>query len=175
MMKILVASENPVKIESTKKAFLTFYNEIIIESCPANSKVSNQPLGIETFQGAKNRALNAKKSFKDYDYYIGIEGGAAKIYSKWFTFGVVSIIDKNNRESFGFSPGFELPEDISNRLKEKELGELIDEIANEKNSKQKTGAIGFFTKDKFSREDLYVSAVIMALVPFLNENLFFRK
>jgi len=47
-MKVLVGSKNPVKIEATKEAFKKYFDDIEVDS-----KVSKQPIGIETFVGAK--------------------------------------------------------------------------------------------------------------------------
>ena len=45
-------------------------------------------------------------------------------------------------------------------------------ITDQHNSKQKSGAIGYFTKDVITRKDLYTQGIITALIPFLNEDLF---
>jgi len=48
----------------------------------------------------------------------------------------------------------------------------MDELTGENNTKQKDGAIGYLTKGVVKRAELYVPAVLMALVPFLNKDLF---
>ena len=70
---------------------------------------------------------------------------------------------------------FELPLEIIQELKSGlELGEVIDTLTNQKNSKQKGGAIGYFTQNVMTRQILYESGIIVALVPFLNEKLYFK-
>ncbi len=199
VMKVLVGSTNPVKVNATKIAFQKYFKDVEVEGLKVKSDVSNQPFNEETFIGAENRAKAlkeiAKSENKYADFYVGIEGGVIKLYNKWFAFGVTCILSNNkkdNKESvndnkegndneqrsnyesrdskgIGTSPLFELPDSIIHELKNgKELGEVIDEIAHDNNTKQKYGAIGYFTHGKITRTDFYVDGVIMALVPFLN-------
>ena len=86
---------------------------------------------------------------------------------------MICIIDEKGKISFATSSFFPLPSKIIKKLlKGKELGEVIDELAYEKNTKQKYGAIGFFTKGVVNREKLYFQGVISALIPFINKKLF---
>jgi len=177
-MKILIGSQNPVKIEAVKDAFTLFYKEIEVIGISVNSNVPAQPVNNQTFEGAKNRALELQKinSKKDLqaNFFIGIEGGIQENYGRWFAFGAVCIINNKEKISYGTSAHFELPELITKRLLNgEELGFVMDEIMQEENTKQKGGAISFFTNGKMSRKDLYVPGVISALVPFLHEQLFF--
>ena len=69
---------------------------------------------------------------------------------------------------------FTLPDFIVQRLlKGEELGVVMDELLNDHNTKQKHGAIGFLSKGVIDRESLYISGVIMALIPFLNQSWYF--
>jgi len=48
-----------------------------------------------------------------------------------------------------------------------ELGDLMDELTGQKNTKKGKGAIGFFTRGLVTRSDLYEHGVLMALAKFL--------
>ena len=178
-MKILVGSQNPVKIEATKEAFLKYFKEVEVVGVEVDSKVSNQPIGEETFEGAKNRALELGKINKiknlNAEFCVGIEGGIIKLYSKWFCFGGMCIINNREKVGFGTSSCFELPkkvvQEISNGV---ELGEVMDKIMGDHNTKQKGGAIGFFTKGIMGRKDFYIPGLVVALIPFMNEELYFE-
>ncbi|MFA3783607.1 inosine/xanthosine triphosphatase [Melioribacteraceae bacterium 4301-Me] len=178
-MKVLVGSKNPVKINSAHEAFSKFFHNVEVTGIEVNSGVPQQPINEETFKGARNRALelikiNAEENLKG-EYFVGIEGGIIKQFNKWFAFGGMCIIDNNGNEGFGTSPLFELPEFIIEKLLNgAELGEVMDEITNIRNTKQNTGAIGFFTNGVMHRKDLYVPGLIAALIPFLHKN-FFRE
>jgi inosine/xanthosine triphosphatase len=179
-MKVLVGSKNPVKIEAVKEAFSKYFDDVKVIGIEVESKVSNQPINDETFEGAKNRALELKRTSKEKNlnarFFVGIEGGIIKLYSKWFASGVMCIIDERGRVGFGMTPHFELPEDITKQLLSGvELGDVMDKITGEYNTKQKSGAIGFFTKGVMDRKNLYVQGLIVALIPFINENLYFSS
>jgi len=177
--KILVGSQNPVKIESVKEAFSKYFEDIEVIGMKVNSQVPDQPVNDETFEGAKNRALALKKINDEQKigakFFTGIEGGIINTYGRWLAFGGICIIDDKGKIGFGTSPHFELPEKITKKLLDGiELGLVMDEIMQESNVKQKGGAIGFFTKNVMRRKDLYIPGLIVALVPFLNKELFFK-
>ena len=100
-----------------------------------------------------------KKKILVLNFFVGIEGGIMKLYQKWFAFGAMCIIDDKGRIGSGTSPYFELPESITKHLLSGiELGDVMDKITGDHNTKQKGGAIGFFTK-KLWIEKIYMSMV----------------
>jgi inosine/xanthosine triphosphatase len=178
-MKILVGSKNPVKIDSVKEALSNYFNNIEVIGFEAKSGVPVQPVGDDTFIGARNRALYLKSINENQninaDLFIGIEGGIAKQFDKWLAFGCMCIIDKDGNEGFGTSPHFELPVGVVEKLLSGiELGDVMDEILNAENTKQKHGAIGYFTKGVMNRKELYIEGLKVAIIPFLHKNLFFK-
>jgi len=180
MIKILVGSKNPVKIDAAKEAFLKYYDEVEAVGISVNSDVSDQPRNEEVYNGARNRIGHLKEINKsenlNADFFVGIEGGIEHKFDRWFSFGCMCIHDKNGNESFGTSPHFELPEEVLQRLlKREELGHVMDEIMQAENSKQKGGAIGFFTNGKMTRKELYFPGLLAALVPFNHPEMFFKK
>lgn len=177
-MKILIGSQNPVKIKAAQEAFSKYFDDVEVIARDVDSKVSDQPVGDQTFEGAENRVLELEKISKadklEVDFFVGIEGGITRIYSKWFAFGAVCIIDKEEKKGFGISSHFELPKQVVEELLEgKELGQVMDEITGEENNKQKRGAVGFFTRGEVNRKMAYTQGLILALVPFLNKELYF--
>lgn len=179
-MKILVGSKNPVKIKAVEEAFSLYFENIEVIGISVPSNVPDQPINEETYLGAENRAnelqkINFIKNF-NADYFIGIEGGIQQIYNKWFAFGCMCLIHKSGNYSFGTSANFELPEIVTKQLLErKELGYVMDEIMKEENTKQKGGAIAFFTNGKMDRKELYIPGLISALVPFQHQKMYFNN
>ena len=55
-----------------------------------------------------------------------------------------------------------------------ELGEVIDNLVGEQETRRKQRAAGYFTKGVIDRERIYTDGLIAALVPFLNEDLFMK-
>ena len=179
-MKILVGSKNPVKIASVEEAMANYFENLIVDGIDVESGVPDQPINDDTYIGAKNRALKLKElnhaEKLGADLFVGIEGGIAKQFDKWFAFGCMCIIDKENNIGFGTSPQFELPEQVVKKLLDgMELGHVMDEIMNEENTKQKGGAIGYFTNGVMNRKELYIEGLKVAIIPFLHKEMFFKK
>lgn len=179
-MLILVGSKNPVKIEATEIAFSKHFDDIEIKGYSVESNVPDQPHNDEVYEGALNRTkelfkLNQQENL-DAQYFVGIEGGIEFKYNRWFSFGCMCIMDKDRNIGFGSSPHFQIPPEVIDRLlKREELGHVMDEIMKQKNTKQKMGAIGFFTGGVMNRRDLYVPGLIAALVSFNHPDMFFAK
>lgn len=168
-MKILVGSKNNVKVQAAKEAFSKYFEDLEVEGLEVDSGVPKQPVGKETFEGAKNRVKNLQKKGKA-DFYIGIEGGIFRVYGRHFSAGVVCISD-GKRYSFGISSFFPLPKEVIEEVKKgKELGEVMDLLLQRENIKQNEGAIGVFTKGRISRKELYIQPIVCALIPFINQN-----
>lgn len=173
--KVIIASKNPVKIQAVKLGFEKMFPSQDVEfagvSVPSN--VADQPLSNEeTYRGAKNRADNAANTHKGADFYIGIEGGIEEIDNEVQAFAWVFI--KSN-ETYGKSRTgtFFLPKQVVDLIKAgKELGEADDIVFKRHNSKQNSGAVGILTGDIIDRTSYYTEAVILALIPFKNEDLY---
>lgn len=179
-MKILVGSENPVKLAAVKEAFEYYYAEVEVVGVKVPSGVPDQPVNDQTLTGAENRALKLKELNETNnlcaDYFAGVEGGIVFNHNKWFAFGGMCVVDREGNKSFGTSAHFEIPREVSERLLNgEELGHVMDDIMQQKNTKQKMGAIGFFTKGIMDRKQLYVPGIIAALVPFNHKEMYFKK
>lgn len=179
-MKVLVASQNPVKINATKKSFSKFFPDVEVIPMDIGSGVSHQPINEETFQGARNRAVKLKELNDQKglgaDFFVGQDGGAIKIFNKWFAAGAMCIIDKHGREGHGSTGYFELPEFVSEELLNgTELGDVMDKLTGGHNTKQKGGAISALTGGVLNRTDYYTHGLIVALVPFLNKGMYFEQ
>ncbi len=172
-MKVAVGSKNPVKISAVMNAFKLFFSDVELISVDSPSKVSSMPVSFEeSFTGAQNRALHAMET-THADFSVGLEGGCSTFGDKTFLEGVVVIIDKNHKIGVGRSAAILLPEKFVNKIKEgKELGDVIDEITGEKDTKKKEGTIGFLTRGKLNREEEFRHSVVMALAPFINAELY---
>jgi len=143
-----------------------------------DSGVAGQPVGDETFTGAENRAralirLNAEQGL-GADYCVGIEGGVTPLHGRWFAFGAVCIADADGRLGFGVTSHFELPDQIAAALADgTELGSVIDELTGLHDTRLGGGAIGHLSRGRLDRRGLAAQGVFMALIPFLNDALFF--
>jgi inosine/xanthosine triphosphatase len=174
---VLVGSRNPVKTGAVAEVFASYYGDVEVRGVEVESGVPAQPVGDDTWTGALNRALALQERSRAEGlgaaYCVGLEGGIAQLAGRWYTFGVICIADARSRCGFGVSPMFELPPAIVGRLLAgEELGHVIDDLSGAENTKQKGGAIAFFTAGRVDRRQLYAQGAVMALVPFLNESLY---
>jgi inosine/xanthosine triphosphatase len=173
-MKVVVGSKNPVKIEGVRLAFSQYFDNVTVKSKEVDSGVGDQPFNHDSIKGAINRAINAYSS--EFDFSVGIEAGlfSVKKTITGFIDFQVSAVYNGKRITIGFGPGFEYPpvvvEDV---LKGKEVGDVMDELTGIKNLGEKTGAIHYLTKGKISRIELTKIAVTLALIPWINQELYF--
>ena len=177
-MKVLVGSGNSVKIQSVREGFLTFFEHVAVEGINVDTGVPEQPVNYETFEGAKNRAENVKRINDQQNlnatFFLGIEGGILQLHDRWFSLNVVYILDQHNRDSFATTGLYELPSAISKDLLiEKGLGRALGELANDNYAAREHGTVGFLTNGKMDRFQNQAQGITLALIPFLNDNLYF--
>ncbi|NQZ75133.1 MAG: inosine/xanthosine triphosphatase [Ekhidna sp.] len=174
-MKIIVASRNPVKIQSTEIGFAQVFpsQRIEIQGIDAPSGVSDQPMtNEETLVGAKNRALFAQSHQSDADYWVGIEGGIEETHDGMEVFAWVVILS-NSKSGQSRTSTFYLPSKVAELVGNGvELGEANDQVFSEINSKQKGGAVGSLTNGLLGRTEYYVQPVILALIPHIQQELY---
>lgn len=173
MVKVVVASENPVKVNAVLQGFSSYFPKVSVEKVEVNSGVSNQPLtDEETRKGAHNRAENAKYKFGEADFWVGIEGGIEPAGEGLTAFAWVVILS-GNKTGEARTTTFQLPRKIAELISQGyELGHANDIVFEQINSKQKHGAVGLLTQNQVDRTSLYRQAVQLALVPFVNPELF---
>lgn len=176
MKKIVVASKNPVKITTTLAGFKKmFQNESFeVTGTSVKSDVSDQPVTEEeTLQGALNRVENAQISEPNADYWVGIEGGIQETNGALLTFAWIVVKSTDGKLGKGRTGSFFLPNKVAQLIKQgKELGEADDIVFNKQNSKQENGAVGILTGDVLTRGTFYEPAIVLALIPFKNPDLF---
>ncbi|OGO34449.1 MAG: inositol monophosphatase [Chloroflexi bacterium RBG_16_57_11] len=179
MPTIVVASTNPVKVRAVQNGFARMFpgQNFEISTLSVPSGVSDQPASdAETLQGALNRARNAANIHPQADYWVGVEGGNDQdeevFTGEMFTFAWIVVLSRD-RLGKGRTGAFYLPSAVSDLVRQGiELGEADDIVFGRNNSKQDNGAIGLLTGDVIDRAQLYEPAVIFALIPFKNPDLY---
>jgi len=176
---VAVGSTNPVKIEAVKTCFNNFFDNVSIDAVEVETKP--QPIGIdETIRGAVKRGLEALKK-TGADLGVGIEAGLIKLehtITGYINQHMCAIIDKQGHITIGLSMGFEFPPEVVEKIlsgEAKEAEEAMEEISGIKGIGSKTGAIGYLTKEKITRKDLCIQAIISALIPRINPQLYQNK
>lgn len=174
-MHIIVASHNPVKMQCVKSAFLKMFpaENADLEGVSVASRVSDQPMSDEeTLQGAFNRAASVKIVRKDADFWVGLEGGLEEKEDGMECFAWAVVMGKNAIGK-ARTAAFLLPPKIAELVKAGyELSDADDIVFNRKNSKHQNGAVGLLTGDVIDRAKYYEHALILALIPFKNMELY---
>ncbi|MEM4640534.1 MAG: inosine/xanthosine triphosphatase, partial [Thermofilum sp.] len=87
---------------------------------------------------------------------------------------VAAVVDGSGRVGVGLSPGFPLPPAFVNALERGEaveLEEVVDRWFGTRSIGEAGGLVSLLTGGRVTREDLTYYAVVMALIPFINEPL----
>jgi inosine/xanthosine triphosphatase len=148
-------------------------DEFSIQTVTVPSGVKDQPSSSgEALRGARNRADNARQLHPQGDYWVGIEGGIEEVDSEMAGFAWI-VVYSASRCGKARTGTFFLPERVAELVRQGiELGAADDLVFNRSNSKQENGAIGILTGNILDRTQLYEHAVILALVPFKNPELY---
>ncbi len=180
MKTIIVASTNPVKIESARRGFEALFPGESFSTTGVNlpSGVSDQPHGdAETLQGALNRARAAADQYPNADFCVGIEGGVSDEAGVMMVFAWIVVqagAQHGGRTGKARTATFYLPAEVARLVRQGlELGDADDIVFGRSNSKQVNGSIGLLTGDLMTRADYYAHAVALALIPFKNPALTF--
>ena len=176
MKTVIVASTNPVKIQSALFGFQRMFpGEVFhVEGVSAESGVSAQPVGdTETLQGAQSRAGHARELAPKGDFWVGIEGGVVEDENRLAAFAWVVVLSRSQsgRSRTGM---FYLPQEIADLVRGgMELGHADDVVFGRSNSKQQDGSVGLLTGGVIDRTLYYEHAVVLALIPFRNPQFIF--
>ncbi|HEV2131174.1 MAG TPA: inosine/xanthosine triphosphatase [Longimicrobiaceae bacterium] len=132
-----------------------------------------QPFGdAETLQGARNRAWAATRLHPDAHFCVGIEGGVAEVDGEMLSFSWVCIVS-GTIEGKSRTAAFLLPAAVAALVRQgAELSAACDFVFQRANTSRSEGAVGLLTGGVIDRTLLYEPAVVLALVPFRNRDLF---
>lgn len=175
---VVIGSANPSKLQAVQMGFNSVFpnREFVFLSAEVSSGVSSQPMGSqETLTGARNRAFHAREALPQADYWVGLEGGLSPLNSDEGSLAAYSWIYILGKKNAGFarSASYILPEKIATLIRQGvEQGEADDIVFGQENSKQANGGVGLLTKDLITRAELYAMAVKLALIPFIQEELY---
>ena len=173
--QVIVGSKNPVKVGCTRVAFSQAFGKIgLVEGVDALSDIPAQPRSeAETLLGARNRANHAKILVPEADYWVGIEGGVDEDSQGMYAFAWIYVLHRSGKSSQSKTSTFYLPLQVVTLIQEgMELGHADDLVFQAQNSKQQGGSVGLLTHGLITREAYYQQAMVLALIPFLNESLY---
>jgi inosine/xanthosine triphosphatase len=164
--KVIVASENPVKINVAKRAFSSLYpgEEFEFVAVKSQSGVPEQPMNTETETGAHNRLAFIQDVYPEADFWISQEGGLYEDVNRLYNQAWIAIADKEGYVAKTATAQFHLPNKLAEVVRSGlELGHASDAFFNTSNSKQGMSTIGHLTDGLLDRENYYLQAAIIAL------------
>lgn len=154
MKKIVVGSLNKTKVNAIKSVFPA--DEIRSVAVPSN--VLQQPITSEmTRKGAIHRAKNGLH-VATVDYSVGLEGGGVTFIDGELYVCNWGALATSSGEVFTASGGLiPLPSAfIEPILRGEELATLMEQYTNKRDIRSKEGAIGVFTNELITREQVYI-------------------
>ena len=169
-MYIVIGSTSPVKVNATKQAFGTYFDEIEVKALPLVSGVKAFPTSDgETLQGALNRAKKACSQESEAEFAVGIEGGLSKLYN-YVLVKQIAVVIKDDIIGIGVSAGYVAPDKLIRQLNmaSDESRKIIDSYFGREEILSKEGVIGFMTNEVLNRTRVTKDAVICALTRFIN-------
>ena len=145
-----VGSKNRAKIRAVENVVNRRYEDFEIKSHSVKTGISDMPTSFEEARrGAHNRAVNAEKK-GDSDLGIGIEAYVEN--GKYLT--IWSAVSRNGDIiGEGGSGRIKLPEKIHSRVPEEELGDVIEELVDGEDIREKEGVVGVLTDGKVTRTE----------------------
>lgn len=169
-MKINIGSTNPSKISAVIGALkeYTLFRNATIHTLNVKSEPLQPPSSLDEL--ILTAEINARNSFKNCQYSIGIENGLMNLLGKHFYASACAIYDQYHA-IYGISSAFEIHPVIYETLAR---DPNIDHLPLAKESKidSSKGIIGLLTKGRLTIENQMREAVDMALINLENESLF---
>ena len=177
MTLVAVGSRNPVKISAARVGFGDLLGPIEVTGVEAASGVPPQPRGDEeTICGSVNRARAALAAAPDAKFAVGLEGGVVQIGGALYCCAWCAVADRSGHVGLASTGRCELPPPVAELVRKgMELGAADDIVFGRVNSKQGEGAVGLLTRGRIDRASFYAPAVTMALVRFLNAEVFEQR
>ncbi|GGP14358.1 DUF84 family protein [Oceanobacillus neutriphilus] len=153
---VIIGSKNPTKVEAVKNVFQGFE----VSSLDVPSSVSVQPFSDEeTRAGAINRAKACAASSSGA-IGIGLEGGVMYVDDTLFLCNWGALATDDGELFTASGARIALPKEIENELKTAgELSIVMDAYTKKENVRSHEGAIGIFTNNLVSREDMFTHVV----------------
>ncbi len=136
----------------------------------------------QLMRGARHRAeavreLLARERQPAANFYVGLEGGfhSTTMDGERHTFlrGWAYATD-GERGAYGAAPSVSVPVKIVRAVEGsgRELGEIVDEVAQERDVRSRQGAWGLLSRDLLTRSMSFEAALLAAFAPFYNARLY---
>ena len=177
-MKFVIGSSSKRKITIAQKVIRQFFaGDIEIVDYAATSAVPDTPYDKQTFDGSKNRALDAKAHVESADYYLGLETGLVERYGHIYEEAWSTVIAFNGKEFYGYSSGLKVPDYILRQMDELKIEHSdIMTVIEEEHGKLPNDSWSTYSGGMLVREISMEEAIRNTLVQIVApENGFYKK
>lgn len=174
-VRVAVGSDNPVKVEATRRAAQRLYGEAEVRGIAVDPGVALQPFESATWVGAATRARLALAAWPEADFGVGVEAGLFDVEALGVVFDVQAcvVVDHAGRATHGQGPGFYYPDHVVAELRKgRTVGDVVSELSGIADVGKKTGAVGWLSRGHFTRTALTEPAVLMAFLPRLRPEMY---
>lgn len=160
-MKIYVGTTNNAKLAAVKEVLSEF--EVI--GIKVDSKVSNQPKSDEeTITGAYNRAKALPHGFR-----LGLEAGVHETLGEMYLTNFGVLIDEDDNVYYAGGTRLPLPREVVEGIMAGyELADVMTQITKDKETRNRDGAIGYFTNEQVVRKDIFTHIVKLLYGQYLH-------
>lgn len=173
---VAIGSTNPAKVKAVEAVLSRAFPQARVEPVSVPSGVSDQPLSAEeTARGARTRARAALAAIPGARFGIGLEGGVdfPKEGDSCDVVNCCAVASADGSVYIAWGVRFPLPPAVGKRLRSgEELGPIMDELSGISESAKSLGAVGFFSNGLLTRDVMWESAVICALMPLFHPDLY---
>ena len=106
------------------------------------------------------------------DLYMAIESGINDLLGRWMITNIAVIEDEKDFESYGASESFPVPDNLAQDVIETDLSQVMNKVFyKDEERHNKGGGIQALTHGEVTRIDLTEDAFIMALVKYINKDI----
>lgn len=178
-MRICAGTKNPSKLEGIRRAFSKVFSDSNLEVVGAEYVGGNpQPVGLEeVFSGALHRVRSLSDS-SGCDFRVGVEAGIIELMPNTYLDVQVAVVEGRGLLSVGFSPAFQVPKHLIQLVFEgraRELEEAVELVYGIPDIGEREGLIHLLSRGLLNRVYLTEVAVLMALLPWVNEDAYRRE
>jgi inosine/xanthosine triphosphatase len=173
--RVAVGSDNPAKLKAVQRAMAACKTKARVRGFAVRSGVAEQPFDADALKGAVQRARMALQQWPQAQLGVGVEAGLAYVQGAQQHLDVpwAAVVDRAGRLSVGHGPGFAYPASVVERAKGGEtVGQVVAELSGVKDIGRRQGNIGWLSSGATDREAITRDAVLMAMVPRLNPELY---
>jgi inosine/xanthosine triphosphatase len=168
-----VGSSNPAKVEAVRRTLGRFAPDCAVFGVEVLSGVGDMPLDEEALRAGALARARAALERTDAEIAFGLEGGAILDGDRaWLTAHVVALTRDGQLGEATWGRML-LPRVAALRMRAgEELGDIIDDLFDRRESKRQSGAVGLLTEGAVSRTDAFADLVAMACAPLLHRHIY---